>query len=211
LLGRYIAGRVLEKTLKPFDLPTAYSEAIKFFTTRKVVTKAAHRKLSAAARRTAFTSVAANRKWILEELNTSLNKAVIDGASHEDWLKDISKHFDRLGITRLSPPYWRLVFQNASQEAVFYGKEEIWKDADTEEWPLRQQITVEDERVRKPHAKLHGFTAPIKHPIWKRLRNPLDHGCRCSQRLVNKDEGLKASKNIPSLSGPGFGFVAKTF
>lgn len=72
-----------------------------------------------------------------------------------------------------------------------------------------QFLTVGDERVRKAHAALDGFTAPRNDPIRRRLRPPLSHGCRCTRTLVHKDEGLKlwSEGRYLVLQGQGFEFT----
>src|SRR5690606_20937441 len=39
--------------------------------------------------------------------------------------------------------------------------------------------TVGDDKVRKSHAALDGFTARRSHRIWKKIWIPFDFNCRC--------------------------------
>ena len=142
-----------------------------------------------------------------------LQEALENGLNIQDFSNDLFGYFNRAGVTLKNPYYYDLVFINNIQEALNRGKDEIFEEAEIDEFPLIQFFTIGDERVRKAHALIDGFTAAKDDPIWQRLKPPLDHGCRCGRSLVHKDEELKPSSQarynrvLALMKGPGFGFV----
>lgn len=59
-------------------------------------------------------------------------------------------------------------------------------------YPNLRYSTAGDDNVRLSHKKWEGFTAPVDHPIWKKMSPPNDWGCRCN--LVATDQDV--SKNL---------------
>jgi SPP1 gp7 family putative phage head morphogenesis protein len=157
--------------------------------------------------------VADNRNYVLTTVKDMLQSALEGGLSIEDFTNDLFGYFNRAGVTLRNPYYYDLVFINNIQESLNRGKDEIFNEADGDEFPLMQFFTVGDDRVRQEHAVLDGFAWPKNDPVWQRLKPPLDHGCRCGRSLVHKDEDVKPSSQarynkVLSVSrGRGFGFV----
>lgn len=224
LTGRYLAMQAMArkrarffseyKRLKTKDkifeeIPSAYDEAIAFFIRKGVITKDEFIQLTADARRKAFTIAADSREYVLNRVKEMLEAFLSAGGTIEDFRAQMGAFFEKTGVTPKNPHYLDLVFQNNIQESFARGKDVIYEQADRAEFPFRQLLTVGDDRVRKEHADIDGFTAPVDDPIWNRLRVPLAHGCRCSITLVHVDEGLTPTDpvNYPSLTGRGFEFV----
>lgn len=72
-----------------------------------------------------------------------------------------------------------------------------WEDfqRNKELYPNLRYVAIIDDRVRDEHKDLHGFVAPIDHPIWKKIYPPSDWGCRCD--VVQTDE--EVSKDVPKV------------
>lgn len=51
-----------------------------------------------------------------------------------------------------------------------------------------QYRTVNDERARASHRKLHGVTLPVDDPFWKQYTPPNGWGCRCTVVEVLKED-----------------------
>ncbi len=222
LTGRYLATRLINDKRNRFfdergrslkfddlDIPSAFDEAVAFFLEKGVISKNEFKKLSAEARRKSFSLVADSRVYILAQIKEMLSRFLKEGGTVGAFRDEMFGFFEQAGVTARNPFYYDLVFQNNIQESLARGKDAIYEEADDEEFPFRQFLTVGDDRVRTSHAEIDGFTAPKNDPIWLRLKVPLDHGCRCSISLVHKDEGATPwdPANYPSLTGRGFGFV----
>jgi SPP1 gp7 family putative phage head morphogenesis protein len=188
-------------------IPSAYDEAVAFFLAKEVVTSDEFKALVADMRKQAFSLAVTEKETIIKQVKESLDSAIEKGISLDDWKKDIQLLFDKQGITVANDYYLDTVFRNATQEAMNAGKDKIFGEMDTNEFPFLQHHTIMDGRQRKDHGKLNGFTAPVNDPIWNRMRYPLAHGCRCSKSAVHKDEGAQDSGWRPSLTGKDFEFV----
>lgn len=209
LFGRYSGIKQLDRARKFGDdeIPDAFGDAIEFFMAKEVITKEEFKKLQKTMRKKAFTIAKLEDKTIISRIKESLDSSFEKDMNLTDWIDDLNLMFDKIGITQLQPHYLELVFKNAANEALNEGKLKIYQEADEEEFPFLEFVAIEDSRVRPEHLKLNGFRAPKSDPIWQKLRPPLDHGCRCTLRPVHADEGLKATKKKPKLTGAGFKFV----
>jgi len=214
LSGRYLAQRSIHRKRAQYfaedlGIPSAYDEAIEFFLNKDVISKKEFAALAADIRRKSFTLASDARKHLLAQIKSFVSAQLAGEFEPEAFISALFGFFVREGIAPENPHYYELVLQNAIQESLAAGKDAIFAQTDEDEFPLMQFLTVGDERVRGAHAAIDGFTAPRKDPIWKRLRVPLSHGCRCTRTLVHKDEGLKPwpKSRYPTLKGRGFEFV----
>lgn len=73
-----------------------------------------------------------------------------------------------------------------------WGKFESQKDI----FPLLQYRTVRDGRVRPSHKSLHGLTAKVGDPVWRRIYPPNSWGCRCNVIQLTEDEGTVSQAEI---------------
>lgn len=214
LTGRYLAQRSLNMKRARFfaeelEIPAAFDAAVDFFLEKGVIEKPEFVKLSAQARREAFTIVADSRDYVLEQTKAYLENYLRDGGSVNDFASEIFGYFIRMGVTPRHPYYYDTVINTNLAEAFNRGKDAVFEQADPEEFPLMQFHTVGDDRVRGDHEKLNGFTAPRTDPIWQRLKPPLSYRCRCTRSLVHRDEGISPTPpgRYPDLSGDEFVFV----
>lgn len=214
LTGRYMAQRSLNMKRAQFfaeelEIPAAFDAAVDFFIEKGVIEKTAFVKLSAQARREAFTIVADTRSYVLEQVKHYLENYLQDGGSVAEFSSEIFGYFIRMGVTPRHPYYYDTVINTNLAEAFNRGKDVIFEQADGDEFPFMQFHTVGDDRVRDSHAQLDGFIAPKDDPVWNRLKPPLSYNCRCTRSLVHKDEGLSPTppKHYPDMSGDEFLFV----
>jgi SPP1 gp7 family putative phage head morphogenesis protein len=191
------------------EIPSAFEKALEFFFAKKVINKTQFNKLSAELRRRAFTIVADMRDYLLSRVRDMLHGYIESGGTIEEFVAELEKYFAAAGVTRRNRYYLETVFNTNVQEALARGKDEIYEEADEDEFPYRQFLTVGDDRVRGPHMVLDGFTAPKNDPIWRKLRVPLSYNCRCSITLVHKDEEAVPTDpaKYPALTGRGYEFV----
>ncbi len=60
--------------------------------------------------------------------------------------------------------------------------------AQQEIFPYWQYITMDDDKVRPEHAKLHGLILPASDPRWKKIWPPNGWRCRCRVKPLMKHE-----------------------
>jgi SPP1 gp7 family putative phage head morphogenesis protein len=190
------------------EIPNAYDEAIRFFLDKKILTKKEFEKLEQKARKYAFTMASTDSERLLELLKSDLAEKLESGdLNAQQWLDQADDIFKRAGMSSAGNYQLKTVFLTNIMTAINNGKMKIYEQADEEEFPLLEFVTVEDNRVRPEHARLDGFRAAKNDPVWQRIQPPLSYNCRCTIRPVHKDEGLEASKYLPNISGKGFEFV----
>lgn len=201
------------------EIPTAYTESLKFFMGKNVITKPEFLKLEKKVRKYAFTvakqdsikSLGKIKKNLFDTLE-GIDPFTGEKLKHamlniEDWLQTIDKYFDINGISKLAQWHLRLVFHVNVQTALNEGRMAMLQESDPEEFPFIEYVAILDERTRPGHRALNGFKAPANDPIWQKITPPLGFRCRCGIRPVHVDEELEASASVPDTSGRGFEFV----
>lgn len=193
------------------NIPSAFDLAIEFFINKGILTRSEFLALETAARRKAFTLAADANLHIIEGVKTLITQDFVKGVGTGDIVTNLSDYFDKMGAGKKEDYYLRQVVLNAVQESLSEGKEKVFDDTEADEFPFYQFHTVGDDRVRGAHRKLDAFTYDRNDPIWKRLRPPLSHGCRCGRSLVHKDENRRPSstaryQKISSSINEGAGF-----
>ena len=187
-------------------VPDAYSEALKQFIAKNIITKKEFDKLEKKIRKYAFTVANTDSEWLISKMKDSIQTALAEGIPTADWLSNIDAIFQNAGMTKLNDFHLKTVFRTNMQTALNEGKMAIMQQADIEEFPLLEFVAIEDDRVRASHLKLDGYRAPKDDPVWQSLTPPLDYNCRCTLRPVHISEGLKATKK-PKLKDDELGFV----
>jgi SPP1 gp7 family putative phage head morphogenesis protein len=188
------------------EIPDAYTEAVKFFLAKNIITKKEFEKLEKKIRKHAFTVAKTDSEWLISKMKDSIQTALAEGIPTADWLAGIDSVFESAGMTKLNDYHLRTIFRTNMQTALNEGKMAIIQQADTEEFPLLEFVAIEDDRVRGSHLKLDGYRAPKNDAVWQSLTPPLDYNCRCTLRPVHVNEGLKATKK-PDIKSMNLGFV----
>lgn len=201
------------------DIPNSFDAAVKFFLEKNIIKKPEFLKLDKKVRKYAFTVARTDSEDFLEKMKKNLSDTlqgidVITGKKLNkpavnviDWGEMVKQYFEMHGMAPLADWHLKIVFLVNMRTAYNEGETAMMKETDKDEFPLWEFIAILDERTRPEHARLDGFTAPPDDPIWNKLAPPLDFGCRCRRRPVHVDEGLKANKSRPDLTGDAFYFV----
>lgn len=190
------------------DIPDILQRAREWFLNKKVVTKLEFVKLSAEMRWKSFTVARVTDNNILEDFKSRLNEALKSGIATEDFLTDIDLVFDSMGVTKLNPYHLETVFLTNTMSGYGEGRKQIVDNLLITEFPYRQIIVVDDERVRGAHRPLGGYTAAKDDSVWNWLKTPFSYRCRCLIVPVHKSEGLTPSGYIPDVRGKaGFEFL----
>lgn len=189
------------------EIPSIYRDALSWFWSKGVATASDLKGLESLGSKKAWTLAEDGSDIIKMRVGAKLQTAIKDGQNLKDWFANIDDVFDSAGLSELNPSYWQTVLRNASQGSYNVGKRNTFQAAG-DEFPQIQILTVEDNRVRRSHAKLHGFTAPSADPVWHRLTPPFGHRCRCTISAVHISEGLQNTKDMPDITAPGFDFIS---
>ena len=226
LVGRWEMMRYVERKKKnPLnppskkgDLKRVFAELIvfpdvlklaqEFFLTRDVITKSEFKKISKQMQRKSFTVAKVSDKVVLDAINDKLTDALESGTTVQDFVDDIDKVFDTIGLTPLNPDHLRTVFLTNTLTGYGEGRKQVIDSLDDDEFPFRQVVTVGDDRVRDPHEEIDGYTAKKDDSVWTWLITPFSWRCRCGIWPVHKSEGLTASGYVPDVRGKkGFEFL----
>jgi SPP1 gp7 family putative phage head morphogenesis protein len=160
---------------RPFD------EAVRDFARRQVLPRPEFQRLSAEARRRAFTVAGLARDEMLSVVQAEITRALTDGDDLRRFRTRLTERFDDAGWTRLNSSHVELVFRNATMSAYSSGRiVQMKQPATLALRPFWQVLGVDDSRTRSSHRALHGKVfAANSGP-----RPPFGHNCRC--RLVSR-------------------------
>ncbi|MCX7907951.1 MAG: phage head morphogenesis protein [Ignavibacteria bacterium] len=165
-----------------------------------------------AIRQHAFTVAKVTKADILLIFKQSLEKALKEGITYQDWKKSIDSLLMQKGyIKREDGSAWRkdVIFRTNLQTAYQAGRYQEMKTA-VEDLPYWQYISVLDTRTRPNHAALNGKVFRADDPFWKTHYPPNGYNCRCRVRALTKEQvqqmGLKISygSQIKIEPDPGF-------
>lgn len=201
----------MSETLKP--LPP--KEAVDFFRAKGYQTGFSWQDVWKEEHAYSFTVAKAMRNDILQDIRSSVDKAISEGITFDDFRKQLEptlaakdwwgrkKTTDPLtGEEKLvqlgSPRRLRTIYETNLRSAYSAGRwERIQRAAKTR--PYLRYVAVMDERTRDQHRAWHDTTLPVDHPFWQQHYPPNGWGCRCTvQQLSDRDlerRGLKLTED----------------
>lgn len=152
----------------------------------------------------AFTVAGVTKLEVLKSIRESVNKAIKDGITFEQFKKDLKPKLQKQGwwgakevtdeatgktkIVDLSSP-WRLktIFGTNVQVAYSAGRYQQLME-NVEFRPLWKYVAIIDGSTRPTHKALNGKIFRYDDPVWNHIYPPNDWSCRCSvQALRQKD------------------------
>jgi SPP1 gp7 family putative phage head morphogenesis protein len=148
-----------------FDVP--FQEAVDYFLSKGIMTKAAFDKLSAAEKLKAFTAARIYAADELQRVYDAILSALEKGATYREFAKATE--------ALLTAPWHReTVFRTNVLSAYGAGH---WQQAQEIRSlrPYARYSAVMDGRTRPAHAALHGLVYPLDHPFWQRYWPPWDY------------------------------------
>jgi SPP1 gp7 family putative phage head morphogenesis protein len=180
----------------------------------------------------AFTVAKVARLDILTDLKTSLDRALAEGRTFEQWRDEIEPTLRAKG-------WWGLVQDRSltgTSDPVFIGERRLrtifntnmrvsraagqWAriQAAKERRPYLRYSAVLDNRTRPSHRAWHGIVRPVDDPIWRVIFPPNGWNCRCTvtqwaeRDLERRGWAVTPDDRLPPLPqrgtmpfGPGFG------
>lgn len=176
-----------------------FGEAIRAFAGKQVIPRRVFDRLSAAAKKKAFTVAGLARKDMLATAHDELHKALTDGDDLRAFSKRLSERFDAAGWTRLNPSHVENVFRTNIMGAYSAGRrEQMDQPAVLAARPYRQILGVDDARTRPTHHDALTKVLDAKDPFWDRAGPPFGFQCRC--RAVSRSAAdLKRLGLVPTI------------
>lgn len=194
-----VAESVVGKLAEADFVRRPFREAIQDFAARRIMTKAAFKRLVAANKRRAFTIAGLGRRAMIETAHDELTRAIEAGSDVRKFRAALAKRFSAAGWTQLKPSRVNLVFRNAVMSASANGRHaQMTQPHVLKARPYWQVLGVDDKVTRKTHKAAHGKVLRASDPFWERAPLPWGHNCR--DRKVSRSEedlkrlGLKVSK-----------------
>lgn len=201
ILGRLKGIDDAKKEIKDaFSVYEPFDEVIRDYVNRGVITWAEYEELEAFARREAFGIAGVESVALLEKFKARILEVLRGDSAQTDFYAGIMNVFESEGLSPLNWHHIEVVLRNTLNTQYTSGRFKVFDGLDMSDFPFLQIVCIMDTAVRKTHAALHCYTRPLNDPVWKWLRSPFDHNCRCTIRAVHKSENLTASNWIPDRS-----------
>lgn len=173
-------------------LPPA--QALKFWESRVVVTAAEFAGLTAEAKQRAFTVSGLSRLELVQEMHSSLYKAMESGQSLQAWKQEAKLLLSGEAIA-LKGHRLDTIFRTNVQGAYQAGRYAQMRQT-IETRPLWRYSAVMDNRTRPAHAALHGAVYPANDAFWASYYPPLGFNCRCTVTTLSERQAKQRGYEI---------------
>lgn len=151
--------------------PVTFLEALKFAQSRNVVLPSEFYTLDLKTRQLSTTVSFLSSIEQIKSVINSVNKAIANGSTFQDFKKEVYEN----GI-RLSPKYLDLVFRQNVQTAYSFGRwEQQSKNRNAR--PYLMYSAIDDDRVRPDHIALNRIIRHIDDPFWLMYYPPWAFRC----------------------------------
>ncbi|MFI3300590.1 MAG: phage minor head protein [Candidatus Gastranaerophilales bacterium] len=166
------------------------------------------------AHQKSFTVAKAMREDVLNDIRTSLDKALSEGKTFESFKKELKPTLQKKGwwgeqivvdsngvaeVVQLGSNYrLKTIYSVNIQTAYQTGRYKTQMD-NVDSRPYLQYVSVLDKRTRPEHAQLHDLVFRYDDPFWDSFYPPNGWRCRCRVRALS-DYKLKAKKIKPDNS-----------
>ena len=155
-------------------LQARYPEAFEYLRARGVEPSADFYDRVEAARKQAWTMSKLSDLDHLQRIKDSLEKAIAEGTSFDNWRKE-----NLADLQGLPKSYQETVFRTAVQSSYNAGRWAHFRDH-AERRPILRYTSINDSRTRPAHRALHGLMMPVDDPRWQTLAPPGGFNCRCT-------------------------------
>jgi len=171
--------------IPPFDpkfVSMPFDKAMAYFKARNVVTKASFIRLSAIAKRKAFTVAALTQNHLLQQAHAELARLVGKGTSLRDFATSFKSRLQSAGViassTKAQTAYVQTVFRTNVLGAYNTGRyARQSQPVVMKALPYWQIRTISDNRRRPNHAQADGVILKATDPFWQRGYPPLGFNC----------------------------------
>ena len=184
----------MEKISFNFDEP--YREAIQKIKDQEVVLPDQYyNEVPQEIRSLAFSVASIEKLSIINEIKSSLVRALEQGKTFSEWKKEID--YASLSRARLETIY------RTNIQSAFGAANWDKMNADKELLPYAMYVALGDDRTRETHARLSGTIRKIDDPFWNGRRPPIDYNCRCTMVSLSAREaesmGITSDENASQL------------
>lgn len=183
--------------------PVTFLEALQFAQSRKVVLPDEFYALDLKTRQLATTVSFLSSIEQIKSVIHSVNKAIANGTTFEQFKKDVADS----GI-KLSEPYLDLVFRQNVQTAYSHGR---WQQQqrNKDKKPYLMYSAIDDVRVRPTHLALNGVIRHIDDEFWLKYYPSWAFRCRCttialSEKQAEKRGGVTPDDKLPESGESDF-------
>ena len=190
-----------------------FAGAIKSFAEKRVIGRRAFDRLTAEAKRKAFTVAGLAKADMLETAHDELTKALTAGDDLRAFSKSLADRFEAAGWTPLNPSHVETVFRTNVMGAYSTGRDAQQRQPEVlAARPYFQIIGPNDARTRATHKAAHGKVLAASDPFWGKTNGHMGFNCRC--RRVSRSEadikrlGLTVSSGAELVGLPDEGFDA---
>jgi len=180
-----LAGGVVDFATKPF------LEAMKIFKAKNILPKRAFDRLTAEAKRRAFTAARLTNQRMLETCHAELSRALEDGRDLREFRMMLGERLELAGWSAANPSHVENVFRTNIMGAYNSGRDvQMRQPAVLAARPFWQILGVSDARTRKPHKAALGKVLRADDPFWKKAPPPFGFQCRC-RKVARSAEAVK--------------------
>lgn len=177
-----------------------FTEALKQFRERSVLSRREFDRLTGGLKRKAFTFAGAANTQMLETAKDELTKAIAAGADLRTFRAQLGERFESAGWTPLNRSHVETIFRNNVMGAYSSGRvAQMTQPAVLAARPYWQIMGVSDARSRPAHKRALNKVLRADDPFWKKAKPPFGHMCRC--RMVSRSAADVERLGLTVVSG----------
>ncbi len=191
--------------------PEEFEEAVKEFSSRRVVSRTEADTIEEYARRRAWWISGVAQMDVVQDQFESITKAMREGTPFEAWRKEAAPKLEK-AWGRKNAPWIQLIFRNANMQAYNAGRwDQMHEPHILAVRPFGMLDVVNDSRTSDVCKKFLDppIIIPLDDPRWQRLCPPFHHGCRTGVRTLRRStaEELGITQGNPDIKvDTGWGY-----
>jgi uncharacterized protein with gpF-like domain len=179
---------------------TGFIEAIQFFRKKLDVTSEHWTDLWKEAHDTAFTVAGATKADLLADLRRSVDKAISEGKTIQDFRKEFDETVQKHGWQYKGNRGWRtrVIYETNLRTAYSAGRYAQMTDSDVQRarpyWQYRHGGSADP---REQHLSWDGMVLPADDPWWNTHYPPNGWGCSCKVVALSESDLERMGKDGP--------------
>lgn len=177
-----------------------FAEAIRFFRKKLDVPTERWTDLWKEAHDTAFTVAGATKADLLADLRRSVDKAISEGTTLEDFRKEFDQTVQKHGWSYKGKRGWRtrIIYETNLRTAYSAGRYAQLTDPDVQQsrpyWQYRHGGSADP---REQHLSWDGMVLPADDPWWDSHYPPNGWGCSCKVVALSESDLERMGKDGP--------------
>ena len=168
------------------------------------------------AHRKTFTVAKAMREDILKDIRDSVEKALTEGKTFQEFRKELKPVLQKKGWwgeqiivdsqgvaekVQLGSTYRLKTIYSVNMQTAYQTGRYKTQIENKENRPYWQYVAVLDERTRPEHAELDGLVFPCDDPFWDTFYPPNGWRCRCRVRALSNSNIEKRNLAVDKSDG----------